>query len=73
MRGNGSVVSDGIPDLSHNKNEITTYKQSFVIPLLVAAICIFVLDILVRKLRISKKKRQKKNNTAPVTKGENDG
>jgi Mg-chelatase subunit ChlD len=72
MRGNGSVVSDGIPSLEHNKNEITTYKQSFVIPLLIAAICIFVIDILVRKLRISKKKRQKQNNT-PVTKGEKNG
>ena len=57
MRGNGSVTSDGIPNLEHNKNEITTYKKSYVIPLLIAAICVFVVDILVRKLRISKKKK----------------
>ena len=67
MRGNGSVTSDGIPDLSHDKNEITTYKQSFVIPLLIAAICLFVLDILVRKIRINKRKKYK---TSAKAKGE---
>lgn len=70
IRGSGSVVSDGIPDLSHDKNEITTYKQSYVIPLLVAAICIFVLDILVRKIRINKRKKYKQ---AMQAKGEKNG
>ena len=59
MRGNGSVVSDGIPSLEHDKNEITTYKKSYVIPLLVIAICVFVVDILIRKLRIGRKKKYK--------------
>ncbi len=68
MRGNGTVTSDGIPDLSHNKNEITTYKQSYVIPLLIIAICLFVLDILVRKIRIRKRRKMKK--VAQKTKGE---
>jgi len=56
MRGSGSTNVGSIPDLSNNKNEITTYKQSFIVPLLIAAISLFVIDVIVRKLRISKKK-----------------
>ncbi len=55
MRGKGSVTEDGIPSLENDKSEITTYKQSFIIPLLIAAVALFVIDILIRKLKISKK------------------
>lgn len=55
MRGNGSVTEDGIPSLENDKSEITTYKQSFIIPLLIAAVVLFVVDILLRKLKISKR------------------
>ncbi len=64
MRGNGSVTTDGIPDLENDPNEITTYRMSYAVPLLIAAIAIFLLDILLRKLRIGKKdKKVKKQDT----------
>jgi hypothetical protein len=64
MRNNGQTAIDGIPDLTNDKNELTTYKQSFVIPLLAAAIALFVLDVLIRKLRRGKKSRSAKKATA---------
>lgn len=60
MRGNGEVAVDGIPDLTNHKNELTTYKQSYTVPLLAAAIAVFVIDILVRKLRRGKKSKSVK-------------
>ena len=56
MRGMGSVTEDGIPSLENDKNEITTYKQSFIIPLLIAAAVLFIIDIVLRKLKIGKKR-----------------
>ncbi|MBR2020555.1 MAG: VWA domain-containing protein [Clostridia bacterium] len=60
MRNNGQTAIDGIPDLTNDKNELTTYKQSYVIPLLAAAIALFVLDVLIRKLRRGKKSKTAK-------------
>ncbi len=62
MRGNGSVNVDEIPDLTLDKNELTTYQKSYAIPLLIAAIVLFVIDVLVRKLRIGKRKKAQKRN-----------
>ncbi len=55
MRGNGEVLVDEIPSLQLDKNKITTYKVSFVIPLLIGAISLFVIDVFIRKLRVKKK------------------
>ncbi len=63
MRNNGETAIDGIPDLTNDKNELTTYKQSYVIPLLAAAIVLFVIDILIRKLRRGKKHKAAKKAT----------
>ena len=60
MRGNGSISEDGIPNLENDKNELSTYKRSFAIPLLIAAVSLFVLDIAVRKFDTGKKKKSKK-------------
>ncbi len=57
IRDNGSIVEDGIPDLENDLNEVDTYKLSYAIPLLIAAIVIFAIDIFIRKLRLSKKRR----------------
>ncbi len=56
MREFGRITEDGIPNLENDKNELTTYKLSYTVPLLFAAIVLFGLDILIRKLRISRKK-----------------
>ena len=55
MRDNGTVSVDSIPDMSNNPDEITTYKVSYVIPLLIIAIVLFIIDVFVRKLNIKKK------------------
>ena len=60
MRSYGTISEDTIPDLSHDENEITTYKQSFSIPLFIAAVVLLVLDIFVRKLRAKRKSKPKK-------------
>lgn len=60
MRDNGTVVVDDIPDMSNNPDEVTTYKVSYVIPLLIIAIAIFVFDVFIRKLNIKKKVQAKK-------------
>ena len=58
MRGNGSIVEDGIPNLENERSEITTYNMSYRIPLLIAAIALFLLDVLIRKIKLSKKKKR---------------
>ena len=55
MRGNGGIYEGEIPDLSLKSEEISTYKMSFAIPLLIAAACLFITDVVVRKLRLKKK------------------
>ena len=60
MRSYGTISADAIPNLENDPNEITTYKQSFSIPLLIAAIVLFLADIFVRKLRAKRKKKPAK-------------
>ena len=55
MRGNGDTVQDAIPSLENAQNEVTTYKVSYAVPLLLAATVLFVIDILMRKLRFRKR------------------
>ncbi len=59
MRGNGEVLVDEIPSMEYEKDKITTYKVSYVIPLLIAAVSIFVVDVFIRKLRVKKKAHKK--------------
>lgn len=61
MRGAGTITEDGIPSLENDKNEIATYKRSYVIPLLIAAGLLFIADIIIRKLKITKKRRNGAN------------
>ena len=60
MRGSGSISEDGIPDLENDKNELSVYKRSYAIPLLIIAALLFVVDIAVRKFDTGKKKKQKR-------------
>ena len=57
IRDNGSTLVGEIPSLEYDENEIATYKESFVIPLLFAASALFIADIAVRKVKLSKKRR----------------
>ena len=59
VRDNGEVVVDGIPSLENDKSLVQKYKKSFAIPLLIAAVSLFVIDVFIRKLRINKKSKAK--------------
>ncbi len=56
MRDSGRTLEGEIPSLENNETEITTYKMSFTVPLLIAAIVLFLVDIVFRKLKRGKKK-----------------
>ena len=51
MRNAGRVYTDGKVDLSLNLNEVATYEYSMRIPLLIAAVALFVADVFIRKTR----------------------
>lgn len=52
MRNFGTITEGDIPSLEHEESEISTYKVSYAIPLLIAAVSLFLLDILLRTLKI---------------------
>ncbi|MBR5140357.1 MAG: VWA domain-containing protein [Clostridia bacterium] len=56
MRDNGSTSVGEIPDMQTDMSKVSLYKQSYIIPLLIAASVLFIADIVVRKVRIGKKK-----------------
>ncbi len=58
MRGNGAIVEGEIPNLENERGEVTTYNMSYRIPLLIAAIALFLFDVLIRKIKLSKKKKK---------------
>ena len=61
MRGAGTITENGIPNLENDKNEIATYKRSYVIPLLIVALVLLIADIALRKLKITKKRKNGAN------------
>lgn len=75
MHGNGQITEDEIPSLENDESEVSTYKVKYTVPLLIAAIVLFVADIIIRKWRINKRlgdKKAKKEKKVKVkrTKGE---
>ena len=57
MRNTGEISTDGNLDLTNDKNSVSTYELSFRIPLLIAAVLLFVADIFIRKTRWADIKR----------------
>ena len=51
MRNRGDVYTDGNVDLTLDMNTVATYEYSLRIPLLIAAVALFVIDVFVRKTR----------------------
>ncbi len=51
MRNRGGVYTDGNVDLKLDMNTVATYEYSLRIPLLIAAVALFVIDVFVRKTR----------------------
>ena len=51
IRDRGTVTEDAVPSLENNEKEVATYEQNLTPALMIAAVALFVLDVIVRKLR----------------------
>jgi len=51
IRNRGTITTDGTVDLENDEKHITTYKASYVVPLLIIAVALFVIDIIIRKIK----------------------
>ena len=53
IRNRGTVSEGSIPSLENDDKEVATYVMRFAAPLLIAAAVMYVLDVIIRKLRWS--------------------
>ena len=51
LSGRGTVSEDGTIELINPEDELSTYSVSLTMPLLIAAVALFVVDIVIRKLK----------------------
>lgn len=51
VRHRGTVSEDGTVDLSNDASEVEMYTQYMVVPFMIAAVSLFVVDVIIRKLR----------------------
>ncbi len=53
IRNRGTVCENSIPNLENNEDEVATYTIRFVAPLMILSVVLYVIDIIIRKLKIS--------------------
>lgn len=53
IRNRGGVYEDSIPPLENDEKEVATYIVRYTVPLMIIAIVLYVLDIMVRKLKMA--------------------
>ena len=51
IRNRGSVNENEVPKLENDEKEVETYIITYAIPLLIIAVCLYVIDIMIRKLK----------------------
>lgn len=51
IRNRGTVNEGVVPSLENNDKEVATYVIRFIAPLMIAAVALYVIDIIIRKLR----------------------
>ena len=51
LSGRGFVSEDGVVTIENPENELATYTLSLTMPFLIAAVALFVVDIVIRKLK----------------------
>lgn len=51
IRNRGTVTEGAVPEIVNDENEVATYEVSYAIPMLIAAVVIFVIDIFIRKIK----------------------
>lgn len=69
IRHRGQVTTDGTVDLSNSDNQVATYTIDFTIPFAVTVAILFVVDIIIRKLKWSDVKGLFKKTNPNVKKG----
>jgi len=47
----GTVSTDGVPEIENDEDRVATYKLDFSLPFMIIAIVLYVVDIIVRKLK----------------------
>ncbi len=70
IRHRGTVSENSIPALTSPDDEIAYYELSLTVPLLAAAVALFVIDIIIRKIKLSDIKRsfKKKKTSSEIIK-----
>ena len=51
IRNRGTVSEENIPKIENNEDEVATYEVSFLLPFMIVAIVLYVVDIMIRKLK----------------------
>ncbi len=51
IRHRGTVTEDAIPSLSNDDSRVATYRLTFTVPFMIAAVALYVLDIIIRKIK----------------------
>ena len=51
VRNRGTVTEGGQIEIHYDENEVVTYTASLISPFLIAAVALFVIDIIIRKLK----------------------
>ena len=51
IRDRGTVTENGVPEITNDPSRIATYTVSFVLPFMIVAIALYVIDIIIRKLK----------------------
>ncbi len=53
MRNRGTVNEGSVPSLENDEREVATYEMYFTVPLMILAAVLYILDIIIRKLKWS--------------------
>ncbi len=69
IRHRGEVTTDGTVDLSNSDDQVATYTIDFTIPFAAAVVILFVIDIIIRKLKWSDIKGLFKKQAPNIKKG----
>ncbi len=64
IRHRGTVVEGDVPDISGDGENVATYRMTFAVPFMITAVILYVIDIIIRKLKWSDIKTFFKRNTA---------
>ena len=52
VRNRGTVHTDANFELENDNAEVATYEANYTVPLLIAAVALYVIDIVVRKMKL---------------------